>query len=239
MDSFVEDDRILRRERELAGSRFHRTNRAMIAEVVRTIGNGQGRILEIGCGHGDITREYVAPHCASVVATDIVHRFRTEGAHNISFQVEDALHLSFSDGSFDGVVSVDVIEHVEDDEGFVRESIRVLKPGGTLFFTTPNRLRLSSVMRYFVGRPLKFPHVYYRDTVLGDIVHVREYSLLDMRNFVARFAISSAEIRGVWFGIPSLRVGVAKPPRLLQRCAFSWHVRMIKHGSVDACVAEA
>lgn len=235
----MDHDRVLQRERELAGSRFHRTNRAMIAEVVRTIGNGKGRILEIGCGHGDITRGYIAPHCASVLATDIVDRFRTEGADNITFQVEDALHLSFPDGSFDGVVSVDVIEHVDDDERFVRESIRVLKPGGTLFFTTPNRLRLSSVMRYLVGRPLRFPHVYYRDTVLGDIVHVREYSLLDMRDFVARFAISSAEIRGVWFGIPSLRVGIAKPPRFLERSAFSWHVRMTKHGSADACVAEA
>jgi len=229
VDGLVEQDRVLQREREIAASKFHRADRRIVAEVVETIKNGQGRILEIGCGHGDITRDYIAPNCASVVATDIVDHFRREGASdNISFQLEDALKLSFSDESFDGVISIQVIEHVEDDVGFVRESLRVLRRGGTLFFTTPNRLRLSSIMRYLVGRPLRFPHLYAHDAVLGDILHLREYSLIDMQRFVAEFPISSVEIKGIWFGIPSLQVGIAKPPKFLQGYAFNWHVRMVK-----------
>lgn len=42
------------------------------------------------------------------------------------------------DESFDYVVSVEVIEHVEADERFVSEILRVLKPGGTVLLTTPN-----------------------------------------------------------------------------------------------------
>ena len=200
-----------------------------VAEVVKTINYRQGRILEIGCGHGDITREYIAPHCASVVATDIVDHFRKEGAcDNIRFRLEDASKLSFADESFDGVISIQVIEHVEDDVGFIRESLRVLKRGGTLFYTTPNRLRLSSIMRYLVGRPLKFPHLYAHDAVLGDILHLREYSLLDMKKLVGNFSVSSVEIKGIWLGIPSLNVGIAEPPKYLERYAFNWHVRMVK-----------
>lgn len=40
--------------------------------------------------------------------------------------------------SFDLVVSVEVLEHVEDDETFVSEICRVLKPGGRFIMTTPN-----------------------------------------------------------------------------------------------------
>lgn len=220
---------VWRREKELARSRFHRADREIIAEVVKTIRNGQGRILEIGCGHGDVTREYIALNCASVVGTDIVDHFRAEGAsNNIRFQLEDALRLSFPEESFDGVISIQVIEHVEDDNRFVRESMRVLKKGGTLFFTTPNRLRLSSIMRYLIGKPLRFPHSYGRDAVLGDILHLREYSYEDLRELVAKFSVNSVEIRGIWFGIPSLKVGLTKPPKFLQRYAFNWHVRMVK-----------
>lgn len=41
-------------------------------------------------------------------------------------------------GSFDYVVSVEVLEHVEEDDLFVREVARVLKPGGVFLMTTPN-----------------------------------------------------------------------------------------------------
>jgi SAM-dependent methyltransferase len=40
--------------------------------------------------------------------------------------------------AFDCVVSVEVLEHVEEDDAFVREVHRVLKPGGVFLMTTPN-----------------------------------------------------------------------------------------------------
>lgn len=40
--------------------------------------------------------------------------------------------------SFDCVVAVEVLEHVEEDEAFVRNVARVLRPGGTFVMTTPN-----------------------------------------------------------------------------------------------------
>lgn len=50
----------------------------------------------------------------------------------------------FVDRSFDTVLSVEGVEHFENQTGFVRECARVLRPGGRLILTTPNILHLSS-----------------------------------------------------------------------------------------------
>lgn len=51
---------------------------------------------------------------------------------------DDMTRSSLSDSSFDCVVAVEVLEHVERDDLFVSEVYRVLKPGGVFVMTTPN-----------------------------------------------------------------------------------------------------
>jgi SAM-dependent methyltransferase len=50
---------------------------------------------------------------------------------------EDLTALTFADGSFDYVVSLDVLEHVPDDRAAFSECYRCLAPGGVLLFTAP------------------------------------------------------------------------------------------------------
>ena len=52
----------------------------------------------------------------------------------------DATQLPFADGSFDGVVASEVLEHVPDDVGALAELVRVLRPGGALAITVPSWL---------------------------------------------------------------------------------------------------
>jgi SAM-dependent methyltransferase len=55
--------------------------------------------------------------------------------------------LPFPDASFDAVVSIEVIEHVEDQFAFLRELARIAKPGAPVIVTTPNVMNVNSRVR--------------------------------------------------------------------------------------------
>jgi SAM-dependent methyltransferase len=222
---------VAEREEAMERTRFHRENRRILAKRVREIKNGSARVLEIGCGHLDFTKKYLRPACAEVVATDVERLFPegTELPEGVSFQLEDALDLSFSDGSFGGVIALEVIEHVPDDDQFVHEGLRVLRPGGKFIFTTPNRLRLTALARYAVGRPIRFPYTYAVDPVLGPITHLREYSHGDLQRLIGRHKheIASAEIEGIGLGVPAWNTVLMRSGPL-HRLAFNWHVMLTR-----------
>lgn len=56
--------------------------------------------------------------------------------------------LPYDAGSFDFTVAIEVIEHVQDQFGFVRELHRVTRAGGRVLVTTPNLLNVNSRLRY-------------------------------------------------------------------------------------------
>lgn len=55
----------------------------------------------------------------------------------------DLQRLPLADGSVEAVVCLQVLEHLHDQPGFLRECARVLRPAGTLVLSTPNRLTFS------------------------------------------------------------------------------------------------
>lgn len=63
--------------------------------------------------------------------------------------VEDMIQTTLPDESFDAVVSVEVIEHVDQDELFVKNIARVLRHGGWAYLTTPNGDYIKNEPPYF------------------------------------------------------------------------------------------
>jgi 2-polyprenyl-3-methyl-5-hydroxy-6-metoxy-1,4-benzoquinol methylase len=100
-------------------------------------------VLELGCGTGYFTRELAlsgADVIAIDVSPDLLEIARANcSASNVRFQIRNAYALSYPDAMFDSVVGSSVLHHLE-IEAAVREIYRVLKPGGTMYFTEPNML---------------------------------------------------------------------------------------------------
>jgi SAM-dependent methyltransferase len=103
---------------------------------------GPGRFLDVGCGLGDGTSTFLEPG-RDVVGVDYdpataATAQRERGAQGLRTTCMDGAGLGFRDGSFDWVCSSHLIEHFRAPEGHVSEVSRVLAPGGTAFFITPN-----------------------------------------------------------------------------------------------------
>jgi SAM-dependent methyltransferase len=97
-----------------------------------------GRVLDLGCGVGHSFRELAPRETVGVdVSADALAGQERET------HVADMRALPFPDGSFASVLSVQSIEHVPDAARVLREVVRVLEPGGTAIFVTPNRLEFA------------------------------------------------------------------------------------------------
>ncbi|MBL7825387.1 MAG: methyltransferase domain-containing protein [Saprospiraceae bacterium] len=100
--------------------------------------------LNLGTGEGDYDR-MIAGYCQELIGCDVnpedlAHaRALNAGVMNLHYEVNNALALSYSDQTFDLIVSCEVIEHVGKPEKMVLEMYRVLKPGGTVIMTFPSR----------------------------------------------------------------------------------------------------
>ncbi len=98
----------------------------------------EARLLDIGCGTawlGDHFPDYVGID-DSEEAIAVARGF---GRHALRHTVDEP--LPFADESFDGVVLKDLLEHVNDPVGVVREVLRVLRPGGRVFASSPDAQR--------------------------------------------------------------------------------------------------
>jgi SAM-dependent methyltransferase len=94
------------------------------------------RLLDAGCGAGEVARDLAAVAApAEVVALDLspatvsAARERHDGSA-VRYVTGDVAALDFPDGSFDGVRSERVLQHVADPGAVVAELIRVTRPGG-------------------------------------------------------------------------------------------------------------
>ena len=102
-------------------------------------------VLEVGCGEGYGTAR-LARAAGRVVGVDYDAGTVTHAAASYlsaRFVRGNLAALPVRSESVDVVASLQVVEHVWDHGEFVRECLRVLRPGGALFLTTPNRLTFS------------------------------------------------------------------------------------------------
>ena len=98
-----------------------------------------GKLLVDGCGVG-MYLHHLSPQFSSAVGLDIeFERLQEAQIHEPNVVNGVGEHLPFPTGTFDLILSHEVLEHVQDDQLAINEAVRVLKPGGRLVLFCPNR----------------------------------------------------------------------------------------------------
>ena len=133
------------------------------------------QVLELGCGEG-YGMEMLSPQTDFYLAVDKKKPSSNSLSRNVVFQQCRLPDLTgIQSNSFDTVICFQVIEHIKNDNRLLGEIKRVLKPGGVLILTTPNKL--TSLTR--------------------NPFHVREYPPQQMRSLISGY-FNTYTVQGIY-----------------------------------------
>jgi 2-polyprenyl-3-methyl-5-hydroxy-6-metoxy-1,4-benzoquinol methylase len=171
---------------------------ASVLKAVRELNLPTGaKVLDAPCGDGEVAID-VAKAGFEVSGMDILSELPPEAKSVLGdrFRRADLTgKLPWPDSIFDLVLSVEGVEHLENPFTFVRETHRILRPGGIFLLTTPNIAALRSRIRYCGSsfyncdpRPLEesarhpLHHVSLRTfSELRYLLHTSGFRLLDVK----------------------------------------------------------
>ncbi len=184
------------------------------------------RILDNGAGLGTYL-EALAPYSA--------HRFGLEVEPDRALQARQSATgiilgvgewLPFAAGSFDLVLSNEVIEHVDDDARYAAEMVRVTRPGGRVVVFAPNRwypVEQHGVYwrgaYYFGNKPL----VNYLPNALRNRLapHVRAYTGRGLRRLFAPLPVRVVHHSRIFGGYDNIERRWPRAGRLLKRTLYA------------------
>jgi SAM-dependent methyltransferase len=148
-DEYADDTRLRRRAAAFTGETTAVDARVPLVAAVVDV--QPRRVLEVGCGWGELAEWVGREAGAEVTAIDLsAHMVALARERGVEAQVGDVQELPFEDGSFDVVIAAWMLYHVPDLDRGVAEIARVLRPGGRFVAATNSRFHLLE-LRELVG----------------------------------------------------------------------------------------
>ena len=140
----------------------------LIREISKHISLVHGDMLDVGCGNCPYYLMF-EPFISTYVGMD----YTAHESEKISL-LADAQKIPFKSDSFDTVLCTELLEHVSEPQEALNEIFRVLRKGGILILTTPQRAPIHTA-----------PHDYYRFTRYG-LAYMAEKAGFEIRQISAR-----------------------------------------------------
>jgi len=112
------------------------------------------KILDFGCGSGMFLGELKKEGCGNLSGFDIMrYDGAAENFSGVDLKIAGSGEaLPWADSTFDAVMALEVLEHVENPRFVEREINRVLKPGGIFVVSVPNAFHLANRIFFFLKR---------------------------------------------------------------------------------------
>lgn len=124
----------------LSNDEIYRTGLSLLKDL-----NLNGSILDFGCGQGRFLSMLSGMKFKDMAGADLMSRPMEFPASYQWIQENLNNKLSLKEDSFDVIVAIEVLEHLENPRAVVRELKRLLKPGGYLIMSTPNNESIRSI----------------------------------------------------------------------------------------------
>jgi len=189
----------------------------------------RSRILDIGTGKGVyiylISRRY--PH-VNFVGIDINEKNIAQAKdiiqeENVELVVMNAERLMFKDDTFDVALMIEVLEHIPHPEKAIKEVYRVLKPGGKLIITAPNKLFPFETHGFRVGskcygtKGLGFPFLPYLPEMLRKhVANARVYTPWHLKRMLVKEGFSITNIKFLSPSLDQLRINFPRLGRFIE-----------------------
>jgi 2-polyprenyl-3-methyl-5-hydroxy-6-metoxy-1,4-benzoquinol methylase len=166
--------------------RADRATHAMVAALLAAR-RASGVLADVGCGKGDLADE-VRGRFTRIVGVDAVRYDGLPAAVSFLRADLDGTRLPLDEESVDATAAVEVIEHLENPRAFVRELVRITRPGGWIVVTTPNQLSALSLLTLLVKG--KFSAFQERDYP----AHRTALLEIDLRRIAAECALDEVTV---------------------------------------------
>jgi SAM-dependent methyltransferase len=128
-----------------------------VEELVSEFEPSPAAFVDLGAGQGAFAhRRHRLGHVV-VAADGDPGNWRLNEIPVLKVNFDEPFSSKFDGRRFDAAVAIEIIEHVENPFAFLRETARILKPGGLLFLTTPNVESVASRLIFlYTGRLSNF-----------------------------------------------------------------------------------
>jgi MPBQ/MSBQ methyltransferase len=151
---------------------------ALVDQLVDRIPNKGGRILDVACGPGGSTRRLMRSYAPDMITAVNISAAQVAEARKrapgCTIHRMDATRLDFPEAQFDAVICVEAAFHFDTRDIFLREALRILKPGGSI------------VLSDMLFREFLRPFAEYGQVPRANLVS-------DIANFRARFEAAGFE----------------------------------------------
>lgn len=163
------------------------------------------RILDVGAGRGGMSLA-LREAAGQVVA---VEPFGYEQLRHLDIPVYRDIDELAPNPQFDGIVMIEVIEHLRDPRELLRRLYLRLKPGGWLFLTTPNPQGLAALLRgRRWGSASNAGHIlFFTSRTLHRVLVEQGFSDIRRTHWIIRFPDVSVAHAMVQIGLQALHVG--------------------------------